>query len=289
MKTPLKNVLEYLLENWVEDLNPAWHTIALQSPLGFDHIDPQLTLEPWEPVFPVRKGMTLLGAPAGAHIFRAFDGINPNDVRCVILGQDPFPCPAFATGRAFEAGNVATWRELGKIELSPSMRCYLQSICTARTGTPRFSRSLDEWDFTIDAIENGTVNVPPPGEITDLWQDSGILPLNSALTISRFSKDGDTHQLHGHLPLWRPLIVNVLTGLAAIPERPVVVLIFGEIARELFQAAVRCARNVAGHTANLIPVYSPHPAAGNDFLAWDNPFLHTNKIFQDLGLAPIHW
>ena len=58
-------------------------------------------------------------------MFRAFDGIAPEDVRCVILGQDPYPCPAFATGRAFEAGNVARWRELDKM-FSPSVRAVVQ-------------------------------------------------------------------------------------------------------------------------------------------------------------------
>lgn len=38
----------------------------------------------------------------GRHLFRAFNGINPDQVRVVVIGQDPYPERARATGRAFE-------------------------------------------------------------------------------------------------------------------------------------------------------------------------------------------
>ena len=144
MAMPLQAALQDTLRGWREDIDPPWRAVVRTVSLAFDDVDPTLELEPWEPIFPARRGMVFPGAPAGAHMLRAFDGIAPGDVRCVILGQDPYPCPAFATGRAFEAGNVARWRELDKM-FSPSVRAFIQMILAARTGevrdTPKASRS----------------------------------------------------------------------------------------------------------------------------------------------------
>src|SRR5690606_31903502 len=111
----LSHAMEDILAGWRDDLDPDWRAVFATTDLGFEAIDPSLTLDAWEPVFPARKGRVYPGAPKGAHIFRAFEGIRPADVRVVVLGQDPYPCAAFSTGRAFEAGNVASWRELEKM------------------------------------------------------------------------------------------------------------------------------------------------------------------------------
>lgn len=112
MNVALKDAMYDILAGWREDLSPTWRGVIAETSLGFDDIDLALTLETWEPVFPTRNGQTFPGAPKNAHIFRAFDRVSPDEVTTMVLGQDPYPCPAFATGRAFEAGNVARWREL---------------------------------------------------------------------------------------------------------------------------------------------------------------------------------
>ena len=84
------------------------------------------------------------GEPNGAHMLRAFDGIRPEEVRCVLLGQDPYPCPAFSTGRAFEAGNTGTWRELDKM-FSRSVRAFMMQIAAARTGNTELVSTFGQW------------------------------------------------------------------------------------------------------------------------------------------------
>lgn len=67
-------------------------------------------------------------------MLHAFDGVDPAEVRCVILGQNPYPSPDFATGCAFEAGSVARRRELEKI-FSHSVRSFMQQVSAhARRG-----------------------------------------------------------------------------------------------------------------------------------------------------------
>jgi uracil-DNA glycosylase len=284
MAVALNDAMREILAGWRDDLPPAWQPVFAGTELGFDAIDPTLTLDAWEPVFPVRKGRTFPGAPKGAHVFRAFDGIAPGDVRCVVLGQDPYPDAAFSTGRAFEAGNVHWWRELEKM-FSVSVRTFMQLIVAARTGEETYALSTASWRRLIDDIETGRLQVEPAGMIADRWVREGVLLLNSALTLSRFAVEGNPHQLRGHLPLWRPFLVAVLRHLAA-RGKPTVFIAFGEqAANALAEAGI--------HPAISDPlievVIREHPARGNGVLSKENPFLLCNRFLANAGAAPVSW
>jgi uracil-DNA glycosylase len=125
MAVSLKRALMEILTDWPDDLPPKRRDACGEVELGFGNVDPQLELEFREPVFPVRRGRNFPGMPVGAHMLRAFEGIPPHHVRCVILGQAPYRAPDFATDRAFETGNVASWRELDKM-FSKSVRAFIQ-------------------------------------------------------------------------------------------------------------------------------------------------------------------
>jgi uracil-DNA glycosylase len=280
MAVPLRDAMRDILAGWQQDLDPAWRAVVDGVELGYGAIDPALVLEPWEPVFPVRRGRVYMGAPKGAHIFRAFDGIAPDDVRVVILGQDPYPCGAFSTGRAFEAGNVAWWRELEKM-FSVSVRTYMQMMVAARTGKEAYAASTAAWRSVIDDIETGRLQIEPAAEIADRWLRQGVLLLNSALTISRFKVEGDPHQLRGHLPLWRPFIAAVLTDIARRNPATVFIAFGGQAVDALHEAGIR-----AGNTNVII---REHPARGNEVLSKENPFLLANSLLAAAGGAPVSW
>ena len=280
---PLRAALQDTLRGWREDIDPPWRAVVRTVSLAFDDVDPTLESEPWEPIFPARRGMVFPGAPAGAHMLRAFDGIAPGDVRCVILGQDPYPCPAFATGRAFEAGNVARWRELDKM-FSPSVRAFIQMILDARTGEARHAQGVAQWPATLAAIEQGAVDLEAPEALADRWVASGVLLLNASLTLTRFRREGDPHQVQGHLPLWRPLMIRVLTHLA---ERgtPVVILGFGDAAAETIRAAGLQGPDAGDERVIL----RPHPAQAREVLAQENPFALCNRRLRAMGAALVDW
>lgn len=284
MSIALRDAMREFLADWRADLDPAWQPIVSETELGFARMDPDLMLESWEPVFPARRENIFPGAPEGAHFLRAFDGIDPDDVRVVILGQDPYPCPAFATGRAFEAGNVARWRELEKM-FSTSVRTYMQLIAAARTGKARYGRSIDDWHDLIEDIESGRIDLEPADEIADRWVGQGVLLLNSSFTLSRFAVEGDPHQVRGHLPLWRPLIRTVLQYLAA-RDTPVVFISFGSQAADaLAEARV----TGLGASPNVVCVVREHPAFAKDVLAFDNPFVAGNRALATMGATRISW
>lgn len=283
MTVALKTAMQEILAGWRDDLDAPWRALVADTELGFDAIDPSLALEPFEPVFPARKGRRYPGAPAGAHIFHAFDGIAPADVRVVVLGQDPYPCGAFSTGRAFEAGNVAEWRELEKM-FSVSVRSFMLQIAAARSGDESWTRSVAEWPRLRSAVEVGDFDLEPAALIADRWVRQGALLLNSALTLSRFEVEGDPHQVGGHLPLWRPFTAAILRHLAAAGQPIAFIAYGGQAARALADAGI--AEGTHGAT---LAVIREHPARGNEVLALDNPFILANRHLRAMGAAPIEW
>lgn len=283
MSMRLDEAMRECLSGWKGDLDARWSGMLDDIDLGFEAIGADLAIEPWEPIFPVRRGRVFPGMPDGAHIFRAFDGIAPDEVRCVILGQDPYPSPCFSTGRAFEAGNVATWRELDKM-FSKSVRAFVQLVCAARTGNDGYAGSFDNWPATLAAIEAGEIDLEAPDELADRWVRQGVLLLNSSLTLTRFRIDADPHQSRGHLPLWRPFMVAVVRALVR-RGTPLVFLGFGDAAAGTLEEA-----GIAEGSAGVITcILRKHPAEADAVLPIANPFTLCNRHLEAAGSTPVAW
>jgi uracil-DNA glycosylase len=171
------------------------------------------------------------------------------------------------------------------------MRTFLQLIGAARTGDQSYARSIADWPRLIDDIDAGRVTLPPPGEIAMHWVSQGVLLLNSSLTLSRFKVEGDPHQLRGHLPLWRPLVLKVIELLAGCADRPVVFLGFGAQAANLLRTAeitsteTRPTRERT-HAGCLL---REHPAKGDALLSLPNPFVECNRLLASMNATPIAW
>ena len=287
MATSLQSALREALSNWQSDLSPDWQHVIDGVNLAFDAVDIALELHPWEPIFPSRRHFALPGEPDGAHIFRAFDNLSPDSVRCIVVGQDPYPNIAFCTGRAFESGEHGHWRELNNMR-SPSMRCLIQSVYAFRSGITSHAENTVDWPATLDAVAAPKTAFPKPAELAQSWVDQGVLLLNASLTLSRFSVDGDPHQTRGHLPLWRPFIGRLLHYFSSDSARqPVAFLLFGVAAQ---QAAI--ASGIVDQFAirdHPAIVASPHPAEGDEYLQKFNPFERCNRKLAAMGAAPINW
>ncbi|MBL1240253.1 MAG: uracil-DNA glycosylase [OCS116 cluster bacterium] len=278
MPVKLSSALKQTLEGWQLDLPPSWLPMLKNVDLGFDDCDQGLEIEYWEPIFPSRRKSVFPGEPNGAHIFAAFDDISPDYVTCVILGQDPYPEPGFATGRAFEAGNIVEWREMNKM-FSKSMRVLTQQICASRTGNANYARSFEDWPGLLTDIENQKFEFEPPYKLMDTWVNQGVLLLNSSLTLSRFQRDVDIHQSRGHGPIWHPFIQTILKHFSGL-DKPVAFMAFGDMAIEHFQTA-----NINGDGE----IERPHPAFDEDTFAQENPFLVCNRYLKANGQKAIKW
>lgn len=281
MPQRLSEAMREVLAGWQGDLPPSWHAVLGATALDFAAIDPALEIEPWEPVFPPRKGRVFPGAPAGAHLLRAFDQVAPSGVRAVILGQDPYPEPASATGRAFEIGAALAWRDLDRM-FSASVRAYTQSLLAARLDRPELARSFADWPALLRMIETGEIAMEAHGAVSDRHEAQGVLLLNASLTLSRFRRDIDPHQARGHLPMWRPLMLAVLRHVARA-DAPIAFLGFGDAAQALFAEAGLDAMG------RHIVLNRPHPAFADAYLAHPNPFAAANTHLAGAGVPPIDW
>lgn len=101
--------------------------------------------------------------PSGKHIFRAFDACPLDEVKVVILGQDPYHGPGQANGLCFSVNPG--------VALPPSLR----NIYT---------------ELQADLGQH-----PPMNGDLSYWADQGVLLLNSTLTVT--AHEAGSHQKKG--------------------------------------------------------------------------------------------
>ena len=111
-------------------------------------------------------------------IFKAFTLCSLNNLRVVVIGQDPYPQRGVATGLAF-ANSSDT------IQLSPSLEILKESVI----------------NYTIP---HRTINFDPSLE---KWEAQGVLLLNSALSC-------ELGRVGSHTLMWRPFMKSLLTNLS---------------------------------------------------------------------------
>ncbi|WP_439122705.1 uracil-DNA glycosylase [Marivita sp.] len=118
--------------------------------------------------------------PPSDQIFAALESCAPDQVRVVILGQDPYPTPGHAHGFAFSVEH----------DVRP------------------LPRSLGNIFKEMDADLGST---PPTGDLR-FWADQGVLLLNDVLTVP-------AGEARGHRRLgWQKLVPQVLDALSDRPR-----------------------------------------------------------------------
>lgn len=131
--------------------------------------------------------------PAERDVFRALQMTRLDDVRAVILGQDPYYTEGLATGLAF---SVPEGKKLPR---------SLQNILKARQA-----------DLSLP--------VPASGAL-EPWARNGVLLLNTALTVRR--DDANSHR-----GVWKPLTDAIVNAVSA-QRRPIVFLLWGRQAQQI--------------------------------------------------------
>jgi uracil-DNA glycosylase len=183
-------------------------------------------------------------------VFRALELTAPQDVRVVILGQDPYHGPGQAQGLAF---SVAP----GQKKLPPSLRNMLKEV-QADTGAPSICRD----DLTP-------------------WAQQGVLLLNSALTV----EDGapQSHAGRG----WESL-TDALLAFVAVRAGPSVFMLWGASAqrkRPLVEQDGRHLVLAANHPSPLSALRPPVPFVGCGHFSHANRFLAAHRP----GTGSIRW
>lgn len=160
----------------------------------------------WVPILePVASAITGMGAflrgeiaagrgylPSGDRILRAFT-TDPDSIRVLILGQDPYPTPGHAVGLSFS--------------VAPDVHPLPRSLTNI---------------FTEYCADLGAAR-PASGDLTP-WQRQGVLLLNRVLTVQP-GKPG-SHRGRG----WEAITQAAVTGLVA-RDRPLVAVLWGRDAQ----------------------------------------------------------
>jgi len=144
--------------------------------------------------------------PESKDIFRAFNLISFDDVRVVVLGQDPYHSPGQADGLCFSSRGSKT---------PASLRVIFKEIYK---------------DFNIQYFHEKAYETFFPTNSLENWAKNGFLLLNTILTVEQ-GKPG------GHKDLgWEILIKAVFDGLNK-KEEPIIFLLWGRYA-ESFRSQI---------------------------------------------------
>lgn len=104
-----------------------------------------------------------------------FLSIDLNEIKYIVLGEDPYPQESVATGRAFEVSNVETWQDTS---INVSLKNILKLIHKHQQGNSKVKSITD----VRKEIKDDIFKVLPPNVIFDHWEKEGVLFLNTAFT-----------------------------------------------------------------------------------------------------------
>ena len=268
------------MDDWQSDLGEEWRLVLENVDPDFCAGGGECERGEDECVFPGRRQQDpRLG---NCHMFRAFDELPPRAVRVVLMGQDPYPHVDRATGRCFEDGSRTDWfpqpngHHDSMVRISQQLASYL-------SGRNEYSARGTGVRTLQDHLGNGSLVLASPSSVFDLWQEQGVLMLNTALTYTN-EDDRSYHQR-----LWSPIVKRICDRLARRCQS-VVFLCFGRDAERLFDSA--------GIRVHLITnnrlVVRGHPGAGGlygdgGFLGEENIFREANARLAASGGCPIVW
>ena len=184
-----------------------------------------------------------------SHPFRALDALQPQDVRVVILGQDPYHGPGQAQGLAFSVPDG--------FKRPPSLRNMLQEI---EREYPTDDSSLV---LTSDPLKNDLSR----------WAQQGVLLLNTCLTVEEGQPA--SHARAG----WETVTDAVITEVAQDPA-PKVFMLWGAHAqakRALIAGHGDHLVLIANHPSPLSARRPPAPFVGCDHFRLANEWLKQHK------------
>ncbi len=120
--------------------------------------------------------------PEKNKIFAVFDYISPQDVTCVLFGEDPYPRITSACGVAFWDKEINSWNDKTN---GNSLKNILKALLVA----------LDKaiYNSKIDEVREIVLreNFKSPPQLFEHWLKQGILLINTSLTFttSKTKKD----------------------------------------------------------------------------------------------------
>lgn len=182
-------------------------------------------------------------------IWRAFE-LPLADVRVLILGQDPYPDPARATGLSFSTGPGG--------DVPDSLANIFQELA------PEYPS-------------------PKTGDLT-AWTEQGVMLLNRALTLPRDKQSRPKR----HIRWWSPITVATMKAIRAEAKtRPIAAMLWGVPAhgmRKYLAPEVEVFASSHPSPLSVVRAAGAEPAfRGSD------PFGNVNRWFMSRHVDPVDW
>lgn len=193
-------------------------------------------------------------------VFHAFDQHELDDLKVVILGQDPYHTPGVATGLSFTVGK--------KGYCPPSLRSILEEMEEDLGPHPEIAKAISKKDYR------------------DIWGESlaqqGVLLLNTALTVERGKPNS-------HQKLWEEFTSAVVEKLLK-EKSEIVWILWGTHAIdkvEQFQDLENYKNNYILKSSHPVPMAANRPIKSRDAIAFKGSRVFTiaNKLLKE----PIQW
>ena len=199
--------------------------------------------------------------PPAADIYNALRLTDYDDVKVVILGQDPYHEPGQAHGLAFSV-------QAGVAE-PPSLVNILKEL-------------RDDLGIERSGAAAG-------GGILDPWARRGVLLLNTVLTVR-------AHQAGSHRGMGWERFTDRVIELLASRETPMVFILWGASAgakKQLILDAARASAEADGRFPALrhLIITAPHPSPLSAYRGFFGGayFSRCNFFLEDNGIAPVDW
>jgi uracil-DNA glycosylase len=187
-----------------------------------------------------------------------------NRIQVLILGQDPYPQPHVATGRAFEVGTLNSWHDKYK---NVSLKNIIRAIYAAYSNEFLTYNEIRK-KMETDLFGSG-FSVLPPQLLFKSWEEQGVLLLNTSFTC-HLGKPGS------HARLWEPFTRLLLQYINSV-NAEITWLLWGNHARHI--SSHISLRNA--YTSNHPMICKP---GDNDFLfGQTNAFKETRHLVDWRG------
>lgn len=175
--------------------------------------------------------------PPSQQIFAALETTPPEEVKVVILGQDPYHNPGQAHGLCFSVER--------DVAIPPSLRNIYQELKT---------------DLGIDPAPHGDLH---------RWAEQGVLLLNSVLTVEH--KQPASHQKKG----WERFTDRVVEIISA-SDRPRVFMLWGSYAQRK-GAAIDSTKHLVLKAPHPSPLSAHRGFLGCEHFSQANTFLESSQ------------
>lgn len=189
--------------------------------------------------------------PPQEAIFFALEQTPPEQVKVVLVGQDPYINPGQANGMAFSVGAGCA--------LPPSLRNIFKEL-HADIGCP----------------------IPKSGDLTP-WAKQGVLLLNTVLTVEQGKSN--SHAGWG----WRDFTREVFSACSLLPQ-PIVFLLWGGQARA-FCAGLNLHTDTkeAISSSHPSPLGASKGSESVPAFIGSRPFSTVNQLLTKMGGEPVDW